>query len=847
MDVRRGAEDDDQFEVDSGGYEVDDEEISGQVGDYEIIKMIGAGGMGKVYLAEHTRMKRSVAFKVLPMDRIDDDLATERFYDEIRAASRLMHPNIVTAFDAGEADGLNYLAMEYVDGLTLTQIVARGGPLSIGEAVAVIRQAAMGLLHAHRAGIVHRDVKPGNLMRAKDGTIKLLDLGLAQIANSSEAPLGVAGVTDNIADSTGRFVGTLPFVSPEQLENADKADSRSDIYSLGATLYFLLTAKTPYTGELIDQVYGHRHGPIPDLMRVREDADLNFANIFRRMMAKSPAERYASLDEVIDELADYADKSSAPKWLSEFASNETDEFDSTSTGESTSTASAGAIGIDLGMFYAASAEASADGGFRQCMPGGQTQSLLRLAIANDGQQLQYGRDAMALRPDRPDQVAHCLAMYIGREFVERRICEQPNPPEVLLAMLIKHLVTNSWQSKGSPAAVAITVPAVYDQLHRRSIAQAARLAGLKSVRLVDRSLAATQSLLLGQFEDIGEHEISLSKDDHAHNILFVGLTGLGCEVAVIKRESGRLQQVSTAGHWHHGALSWQTRLVELAAEQFQETFGVDPRKSLRSAAQLQIACERAMNSMLLLPHVNVSINLKGKLSSVSVHRRQWLERCEPLIERMKGYIAAACSRAEIEESQFDTCVLLGPMLKSLTIRTALFGGFADDIQIEHVDRADTARGAASIVAAELPGRYKLALPPFSVTGQEIGIVVEDARGRRRILPIIPRGTSLPARTNRRLTVGASRKTMTLSLVESSGAGSDEWQSLGRYVFEIPDDETEVRHRTRMISFQVDTNGLLSVRSQTPGSTGSEKLAPLPEPTMDTDAELEWKDWLKKQV
>ena len=164
------------LETNSGG----DGKIPSQIGDYAIRELIGSGGMGQVFLAEHTRMQRLVAVKMLPVERMKDEVAVSRFYDEVRAASRLMHPNIVTAFDAGESDDVHYLAMEYVDGQTLTKLVAQKGPLPVSEAAAVIRQAALGLLHAHRAGIVHRDVKPGNVMKGADGTVKISGSGVGQ-------------------------------------------------------------------------------------------------------------------------------------------------------------------------------------------------------------------------------------------------------------------------------------------------------------------------------------------------------------------------------------------------------------------------------------------------------------------------------------------------------------------------------------------------------------------------------------------------------------------------------------------------------------------------------------------
>ncbi len=160
------------------------EDVPEEIGAYAIRGLIGAGGMGKVYLAEHKRMQRIVAIKMLPIERMEDEAAVEKFYEEVRTASRLMHPAIVTAFDAGESDGLHYFAMEYIDGKTLADIVVSNGPLHLSEAATVIRQAAMGLLHAHRAGIIHRDVKPANLMRSVDGSVKVLDLGLARISNA---------------------------------------------------------------------------------------------------------------------------------------------------------------------------------------------------------------------------------------------------------------------------------------------------------------------------------------------------------------------------------------------------------------------------------------------------------------------------------------------------------------------------------------------------------------------------------------------------------------------------------------------------------------------------------------
>jgi len=827
------------------------EGIPPRIGDYLIHRQIGAGGMGQVFLAEHVRMQRIVAVKTLQFDRMQNPTAIERFYDEIRTASRLMHPNIVTAFDAGEAEGVHYLAMEYVEGMTLTQVVARHGPLPIGEAASVIRQAALGLLHAHRAGIVHRDVKPGNLMRANDGTIKVLDLGLAQVNapllagdRIDEAAIRQADVP-GAAKQVRRLIGTLAYMSPEQLEAPERADARSDIYSLGIVLYFLLAGKQPYTGEYIDVVYGHRHGALPDLMEIRDDVDIHFANIFRRMIAKSPGERYASMDEVIEELANYTDSSTAPLWLTEFSRHQTRDEASTASAGSTARSVSQVLAIDFGMFYAAAATATPTGGVNVLASGENGQMLFRTALASDHKQLLFARNALELRLNKPSQVVHCLPMYIGSEVVDRPIAGRKCPPEVLMGMLLRKTWENAWGDRVPPEATAITIPSVYDQLHRQSILTAARIAGLDSVRLVDRCLAATLSTMIDTPDESISGEATYLDTSADENILFVGITGQALEVAVLRREGLRLHQLATAGHWHQGTLAWLRRLVQLAAEKFIKKHGVDPRQSLRTASGLQIACERAMNSLLLLPAVDVSIDVLKKRLTVHVQRSEWLDATRDLVREVRDAIDVSLERAGIKLSEIEKCVALGACLGLAEVRKGLAIGLGDSLLTQVVDRGDVARGAAACLAGELPGRTPWTLPPRCITSKSIGIVVEDRRGRRRILPIIPRGTSLPARTNRRLTVGKSQTKMTLSLVESSGLHGEDWQTLGRYDCEVNKNSKDKSGSTRMMGFEINVNGLLTVRAQTPGVPGSTRPRMMPEPRLREEDIAAWKHWLDK--
>lgn len=826
------------LESDSGS----DGKIPSQIGDYAIRELIGSGGMGQVFLAEHTRMQRLVAVKMLPVERMKDEVAVSRFYDEVRAASRLMHPNIVTAFDAGESDDVHYLAMEYVDGQTLTKLVSQKGPLPVSEAAAVIRQAALGLLHAHRAGIVHRDVKPGNVMKGADGTIKILDLGLARINSASllnEAD-AVGPNADPKRKSKGRLVGTLPFMAPEQLDNPDVADPRSDIYSLGATLFFLLTGRSPFTGDYLELVYGHRHGKIPDLMETRDDVDLQFSNIFMRMMAKSPDERYASFDEVIDDLSEYVTQDDTPAWLAEYSGRQVaSESAASSNSGSGAAAISNVFAIDLGMFFGAVAETTPTGSVRLLTSVREESASFRMAVASENDQLFFGSQAMERRLGKTQNLAYCVPMYIGKDVVEREIAGRQCPPEVLMAMIFRDLIANAWTEDEPPAVTAITIPASYDQLHRQSILQAAEMAGLRSVRLVHRSIAAVQSTLLGgEYEELDDPPASV--EEAQERILFVGVTGMGSEVSVFRGESNRLHQLAISGHWNSGTLPWLQRLVELSVTAFQKEHNFDPRRLRSTVAQLQMACERAMNSMTLLDKVSIRLKVQDEEYKVWVARRHWLQACEDLAARLRKTIKRACRDSSISLSDIDRCVTLGPILKIPMVRNAVLRGINSEVTYSPVDRTDTARGAAACLAAELPGRgAAIAMPARGVTGQTIGIVVEDIKGRRRILPLIPFGTSLPARTNRRLTVGSERDSMTLSLVESSGLSRNDWQTLGRYEITIE----EGAKRARMIGFEIDVNGLLVVRAQAEGATSSNKLPTLPEPKLSDEKIAEWTKWL----
>ncbi len=266
------------------------------LGNYVVLDKLGRGGMGQVFKAQHRRMERVVALKMLPAAMARMPEAVKRFQREAKAAAKLSHPNIVTAHDADEAGGVHFLVMEYVEGQDLGSLVKGQGPLSIATAVDYVLQAARGLEYSHRQGVVHRDIKPSNVLVDGEGTVKVLDMGLARVESLT------AG--EDALTHTGQVMGTLDFMSPEQALDTRHVDGRTDIYSLGCTLYYLLTGRPPYGGDtMTKKILAHRQEPVPSLCESRPDVPAALDAAFRQMLAKDPGQRQASMAQVVAQLS----------------------------------------------------------------------------------------------------------------------------------------------------------------------------------------------------------------------------------------------------------------------------------------------------------------------------------------------------------------------------------------------------------------------------------------------------------------------------------------------------------------------------------------------------------------
>ncbi len=308
------------------------------LGEYRILEELGHGGMGRVYKAWHTKLDRVVAVKVLPRGRVDDRQAIGRFEREMKAVGRLAHPNIVQAYDAREIDETPVLIMEFVDGLDLAELGRRVGRLPVAEACELVRQTALALQCAHEHGLVHRDIKPSNIMLARTGEVKLLDLGLArfyagglsQFSRPGDAPpltdpaAAKMGLSPSVASAgetpvppsvsaaeemtgTGQAMGTADYMAPEQAADSRTVDIRADLYSLGCTLYKLLSGRAPFSGPAyhgtLEKMHAHVHQPAPPIRQLVPTVPEELAAILDRMLAKEPNNRFATPAEVAGALA----------------------------------------------------------------------------------------------------------------------------------------------------------------------------------------------------------------------------------------------------------------------------------------------------------------------------------------------------------------------------------------------------------------------------------------------------------------------------------------------------------------------------------------------------------------
>ncbi len=273
---------------------------------YKLLERIGFGGMGQVFLCEHLYMKRRVAIKVLPPAKAEEPAALGRFYREARAAAALDHPNIVRTHDIDQDGNLHFLVMEYVDGACLLDIIKKKGPMDIMRAINYTWQSTQALDHAFRVGVIHRDIKPGNILVDRFGMSKILDMGLARFYNTDDDMLTLKYDEKSV-------LGTADYVAPEQTINSHDVDVRADIYSMGATFYFLLAGHPPFPdGTIAQKLIAHQTRSPTPIRNLRPEVPEEIAAILARMMARSIDDRYQTPAEIYEDLLPWIEEQMIP-------------------------------------------------------------------------------------------------------------------------------------------------------------------------------------------------------------------------------------------------------------------------------------------------------------------------------------------------------------------------------------------------------------------------------------------------------------------------------------------------------------------------------------------------------
>ncbi|QDV22187.1 protein kinase domain-containing protein [Aureliella helgolandensis] len=836
--------------IDSGEFELQPLDLPtqagplGVLGEYLLLEPIGAGGMGSVYRAEHRTMNRHVALKILSPEISGRQDLLEQFFAEIRAVARLMHPGIVTAFDAGSVQGKHFLVMELVDGQILSDRLRAEGPFTTVAAANVLEQAASALEYAHRMGIVHRDIKPSNMMLSKDGRLKILDFGLAMFSK------GVVARSNKCV-----FMGTPEYMSPEQIENPDRVDGRSDLYSLGATLFYLLTGKSMFRGDKMQVATAQLRQKPPPLYTVRADVDLRLDAIFQRLTAKLPEERYSSAGELLASLKTLNLVAQSDGKQVVFPKGalrlQGDNPTSVAINKSTLARKSQIVAIDLGTLVSTAAYIDPQLGPQIISQGEGNAQHLRNMLWSDGTQIKIGGPALSARQASPEMIFHSVQRWIGAPRLTWNMAGCQPPPEVALAAILRQIMWNSAAATDSGTSAIVTVPGCYDQLHRRSVRDACRIAGIDLVQLLNKPLAATSywfdlnARLLSGKSSAG-HESLDSKIDA--KVLVVHLGGSAMEASVIHATQESLKQLSCHGSWKQGSLRWQALLTEYFVGALQEQTGKSVRQDVPAATRLQRTIELAIDRLTSAAKVEIRFEWSGA-SITQVVTQDGLVRIAPeLVESLRQTVRAACAEAQLATSDIQHLLLTGSMMRMQAIRQIVRELLPKGVRVSLIEKADMARGAA-IEAQQLGnlGQKSSEQPQGQACLAYPLAILASSGGSLKPRVLLPRGTALPASFSRSLKPGIAKDGSValpaVQLIEGTNLGDANWLKLGMaepssvFTERRPDDPLRLQ-------LEVDESGLLCSSLVWPSGNRQVRLPPSSDATL-TDAEIDhWRRWLE---
>ncbi|HND52145.1 MAG TPA: Hsp70 family protein [Pirellulaceae bacterium] len=825
------------------------------LGNNVILDKVGEGGMGEVFKAMHRRMRRLVCVKVLRPTLINSESAIKRFQREVQAAAHLSHPNIVTAFDADEAHGIHFLVMEFVDGVDLGTHVNRKGPLAISDVINYIAQAARGLEYAHSRGIIHRDIKPGNLLLDRTGTIKILDMGLARFdALGEKAEDGEHLTRDN------QIVGTVEYMSPEQADDSGRVDRRSDIYSLGCTMYRLLIGRPPYTADTpLNVLMAHRVRDIPSLRTSRPEVPPALELIYRKMMAKNPADRFQSMQELLHSLEPLLDQASfdvgqatrRPRTTPpEYAPTRTVTLDGvvpeTTSGiqrgeESTDSDHGGvvpppqqaappaavnwprpsssalrrhpAVGIDLGTTFSVVAHLD-EQGRPQAVVNTEGDVTTPSVVLFDGDEVVVGKEAVKAMSVEADHVAECAKRELGQRVFSKAMQGRKYPPEVIQAYVLNKLRTDAARFIGPFRQVVITVPAYFDETRRKATQDAGYMAGFDVLDIINEPTAAALAFGFqrGYFNPG-------AKSTDVERILVYDLGGGTFDVTIMEIRGNEFITLATDGDARLGGRDWDQRLVDFVADQFRGQHGIDPRDDANIMGRLWRDCEEAKRTLTARMKTHVVCDYKGLSLRVEVTRQLLQELTFDLLERTAFTTRQTLQATGLEWKDVKRVLLVGGATRMPSVVEMLRNLTGKEPDSSVAPDEAVALGAAlqaGLILARLRGespRFKVR----NVNSHSLGIVGTDAKtGRKQNAIIIPRNTPLPCVVKKTFTTKKPNQTsLLIQMVEGESTSPQECASLGKCTLTgLP---PNLPAQTPLdVRFQYSENGRITVTVKVPG-------------------------------
>lgn len=805
------------------------------LGNNVLLEKIGEGGMGEVFKALHRRMRRLVCIKILRPTLVDSPYAVRRFQREVQAAAQLSHPHIVTAFDADEEGGVHFLVMEYVEGLDLGTRVARQGPLPVADVIRYIAQAAIGLEYAHSKGIVHRDIKPGNLLLDSLGVLKVLDMGLARIDDPPEAGSDPSDGSVESLTRENQIVGTVEYMSPEQADDTGRVDRRSDIYSLGCTMFRLLAGYPPYQAESpIKVLMAHRLREIPSLQAVRPEVSDELEAIYLKMVAKSQADRYQTMAEVLRALqpllgdaglavadssppasqkgtvsnlgalaptrtltwvrpedareggrkTDVAGGAEAPAGGS-VGSVEGPAEDRRGSLERGPTRSRGpavapaqlAVGIDLGTTFSVVA-ALDDHGRPHAIVNTEGDVITPSFVLFDNAEVVVGKEAVKALSVEAEQVAECAKRELGTPAFHKAFQGVVYPPEVLQAFVLNKLRQDAGRLVGDFRKVVITVPAYFDENRRKATEDAGYMAGFEVIDILNEPTAA--ALAFGFQRGYFRPDL---KRDETERILVYDLGGGTFDVTVMEIRGTEFVTLATDGDVRLGGRDWDQRLLDYVAEQFVRTYGLDPRDDANVVGRLWRDCEEAKRTLSARQKAHVVCDFRAQSLRVEVTRQLFHELTYDLVERTAFTTRQAVQAAGLEWGEIDRVLLVGGSTRMPSIVDMLRRVTGKEPDNSVAPDEAVAHGAALHAGLVLARRCG-GTPTFSirnVNSHSLGIVGTDSRtGRKQNAVVIPRNTPLPVVAKRVFrTHKPGQTSLLLQIVEGESVSPEECSAIGK--------------------------------------------------------------------